>query len=318
MAFDAPGSTDNQKVILMALTVVFYPAVFGLLFFLFNSTFWGLDPKYFLIVTLIVPLMGASILGYPRLLKNNLLGISSSGYFTKDGKVYYEGEPIQANGKTFEVLNEEFKLRAKDDKHVYFRGIIIDGADPQSFRAVDEGRTYYRDNKNVYFENKILQGANAETFQNLKTASGEGTNLYADKNGVYFFDKKIADNAGNKARALSSSYWTNGKDVYVLTKKIEGADPDTFKLLDQESYSRDKSHVYLDDQVIPGANPDTYQPLERSYGKDDQHVFYVDRNQKFYVIEGANPKTFKVILYDPKTDSDATDGVNLYMSGKKK
>lgn len=126
MIFDAPGSTNNRSAIYTALAVVFVPMILGFLYFIFDQTFWGIKPRNFLIVTIVVPILTSLLFGYPKLLLNNFKGISSNGYFLKEDKLYYNGSLISDATTGFEVIDEvnDYALHSQG---VYFRGQPVEG-----------------------------------------------------------------------------------------------------------------------------------------------------------------------------------------------
>jgi len=85
--------------------------------------------------------------------------LSDSGYYIRITKVYYYpgfglSEPFEIEGAdrtTFEIITDQY---AKDKSQVYFNGIAIPKAAPQTFRvlneikncAVDANHAYQRDN----------------------------------------------------------------------------------------------------------------------------------------------------------------------------
>ncbi len=317
MAFDAPGSNDNQKNVIVALVIIFYPVFFGITYFLLSVRFWGLSPLAFLGATVLVPLLGAFLMGYPKLLLNSIRGVSSNGYFSKEGAVYFDGNKIEVDSKTFQILNTKFKLYARDQKHVFFRGRIIKMADPETFKAVEEGNdNYYIDKKNVFYDGIILEGADSKEFKRLTTVDNKGTSFFKDQNFVYFNARKIAGLSGLTAKSLLGGYLSDGNNIFYYTTKISSADVPTFHVRsDNEDYASDKNSVYYLGVAIPLAQPNGFQILDRQYAKDAKNVFFTQNDGKSFVVERANLKKFIVTNYDPKTDSDATDETHYFLSG---
>jgi len=316
MIFDAPGSTDNKQAILMALTVVFLPMILGLLYYIFNQTFWGISPKVFLIITIVVPILASLLFGYPKLLLNNMKGVSSNGYFVKEDKVYYEGNLIEAKPTNFEVV-DEFRIYARDSVSVYFRGRRIEGADPKNFRLAFEASQYYRDDQSIYYEGKVLPGSDAATFERLKRAD-QPSIYYKDKNSVYWFGRKLEGIKADSVKVLSEEYLVDNESVFYYEKKIVGADPVTFAVYpDEGSFAKDKKAFYFQDVAYPEVDSATIEFLERGYAKDKSKVYYRD-GRVLTVVAGANAASFKVTNWDQKTESEATDGTKYFVEGKAK
>lgn len=317
MIFDAPNSTDNRTAILMALTVVFLPSIIAFIYFGFNQTFWHLKPKYFLTGAVVVSVLAGLLFGYPKLLINNLKGISSNGYFIKDDKVFYEGDLIEAKPAGFETI-DEFQIYARDSEAVYFRGKRIEQADPKSFKMVFDDSSYYRDDKNIFFDGKILEGSDASSFTRLLRPDGKPSSYFKDKNFVYWFGRKRPEVQASSVKVISEAYLADAENVFYFKDKIVGANPATFvEIPNQESWGKDDKTVYYRDSAYPQLDMASLEILERGYAKDKSKVYYVNDNKLIEVV-GANPSTFQVTHWDQKTESEATDGVRYYLEGKAK
>jgi len=67
-----------------------------------------------------------------------------------------------------------------------------------------------------------------------------------------------------------------GKDKYRVfhrTTVIQGADPATFELLSTTDYAKDREHVFLQEHQIPGADPRSFEVIRYPYGRDATHVY---------------------------------------------
>jgi hypothetical protein len=74
--------------------------------------------------------------------------------------------------------------------------------------------------------------------------------------------------------------------------KIDSVDTESFTILADKEYAKDKNHVYLTARIIPGADPNTFEVIAPGYSRDDQSVF-LDYDK----IVFANPKTFELIRF---------------------
>lgn len=97
-----------------------------------------------------------------------------------------------------------------------------------------------------------------------------------DKNYVYYIN--ICD-VGSAFEVLVETYYL-----------IENADPKTFKVMKNKSFSRDKNHAYFEGFLIQGADPQTLQPLSMYYSKDNNHVFFKETK-----IDGVDLSSFRLI-----------------------
>ena len=78
----------------------------------------------------------------------------------------------------------------------------------------------------------------------------------------------------------------NGRKVHDLA-----ADNDSFVVIDQKYYAKDKQRVFYEGQVIAGADPASFQVINRDhFAKDKQHVYLMKHR-----IAGADPASFQVI-----------------------
>lgn len=217
-------------------------------------------------------------------------------YASKEGLVYYiepnmryTSSPVYllvegADVETFMVSEstyDEWGL-AYDEDNVFFDGKKVE-VDRQSFEEIGSG--YFKDSQYVYLAARdesvyelILYKRDVSTFRVFTTGS-DGNDYTMDKNGVYFAGRYI-DGVDPRAFAIHSS----PADIYRNYKQND---------LDLSSvYMRDASHVVYQGVVIDGANPDTFKviftgPYLQEYGKDGTRVYY-----KNSVIAGADPKTF--------------------------
>ncbi len=165
-----------------------------------------------------------------------------SGYTIKsDGKVYFLGMLVaDADAATFLVIKNGLMndygpppLRyAKDSKRVYYKGIQLAGANPDTFTTLpaENSHMYGTDGKSVYFNAEPIEGADAATFKVLWMLPGEGCP------------------PGRYAKDASS--------VYFLTRVVPGADPRTFKPLIAKDgdYGQDNRGFYKGTEFL-GAEP---------------------------------------------------------------
>lgn len=71
-------------------------------------------------------------------------------------------------------------------------------------------------------------------------------------------------------------------------KKVEGADPKTFKVL-YKWYAKDKTRAYFQEKVIPNADPNSFVVLSPKFVKDNNRVYYGNM-----ILRNADTKTFEV------------------------
>ncbi len=213
----------------------------------------------------------------------------ASDYEEIDGELYYVNPT--ANGKiktklhdvdksSFETIKDNdfltiSKRYAKDKKNVYYKGRLIEGASAKSFKLIDHA--YAVDEHSVFYQYKKLE-ADLNSFEYI------GKYFARDKNHV-FAQGKIQD-------------------------KI--TDPASFELVKHE-WTRDKNYYYVNNFRIVEADYNSFKILTADYAVDKNHVFYRYFFNKVGIVEGADPKTFRIIT---KYRNRGKDKNGCYFEGK--
>lgn len=70
----------------------------------------------------------------------------------------------------------------------------------------------------------------------------------------------------------NKTYAKDKNHVYLKGGQIQNADPKTFKVMD-EGYSMDKNYVYLDYYKIWKADPVTFELMKFPYSKDKNYIY---------------------------------------------
>ncbi len=158
-----------------------------------------------------------------------------------------------------------------EDK-VLWAGQELQGADAKSFRQLDHN--YFADKNHVYFVGSIVEGADPATFTLWDY-------FCVDKYAVYKRNKKVEKADPRSYKWLDPLYAIDNHHVFFHDKVIEGADPHTFTRIytpgeEQVSanniYNKDMNHVYYHDQLLEGVDPDTFLVLAKGYAKDSTQV----------------------------------------------
>lgn len=152
-------------------------------------------------------------------------------------------------------------LWMKDKNQVYWRGNIVEGANPATFMVMSS--EYGRDGDKLYYTYKYIPTGDPDTLKNIVDDIGA---YQKDKNNIYYiegpFDEgpiiATADHA--TFRPINSYYAKDKVHVYYGNRIIEGADPETFVDLGEYGYSKDKNHVYLSGNIVEGKDPSTFSP----------------------------------------------------------
>ena len=170
--------------------------------------------------------------------------ILSDSYSKDKNTVYYHGKKISdADSRSFVTIGNKY---AKDRNTIYYSGKKIEGSDVKTFKIINH--KFSKDKSVVYLaediEIKILKELDANTFGILNNDYSK------DKNGVYstglsgYGIKKLDDADTDTFEIINQKYAKDKNGVYFRKKilvldygyfyetvKIEGINPDTFKIL---------------------------------------------------------------------------------------
>ncbi len=155
MAFDAPGSVNSGKMILISMSMITYPVIIFIIYTVLKIPFFSFPAIAPLIISILISLSIMTVFGHFKLVSNFSKGIKSSGYTITDTKVFYNGN-------------------------------LINGAEPKSFQELSESRyaPYSKDANNVYYKGKAIERASVASFKQLKASNSndpdafDGTKYY--------------------------------------------------------------------------------------------------------------------------------------------
>jgi len=85
----------------------------------------------------------------------------------------------------------------------------------------------------------------------------------------------------------------DGEWAYVRGARVHtlNADKDSFEVLKERDYAKDKNRVFYKSEEFPGADPATFEILERDrFAKDKKHVYVMT-----YPIPGAEAASFRIL-----------------------
>ena len=211
--------------------------------------------------------------------------VDDSNYYFKDkNSIYYEDSGNlhkieSADLKTFKDLDYNF---AKDKNNIYYKNKKLDGIDAASFEKIefnfikDKNRLYKIDEDEEKNEIKLIpinEKVNLENFEEI------GGNYYKDDKNLYYF----------------------GENEF---KKIEGADPNSFKY-DNENHTfiaKDKNNVYFEGEKVKGIDVNSAEGINGLWIKDKNNVFYEGKKLKgissdnFNYFDGG--LSYETILFD--------------------
>lgn len=133
---------------------------------------------------------------------------------------------------------------------------------------------------------------------------------------VFYANSPSTHNATAYDSSVSNQYYLqDGKVIYVLDgnffqiggTEIEGADPDSFSVIDQ-SYAKDINNIYYDGKPVAGANPNSVALVTSELPEDSANSGYLISDGKVFcygeIIEGADPTSFSYLLGSYAMDKD--------------
>ena len=257
---------------------------------------------------------------------NSFIALDKENGYAKDkNSVYYFGQKVEgADPKTFEVISDgEY---SKDDKNVYASGEIIKGADPKTFREFPE-TSYSRDKNNLYYyygEDKFLGKIDENKFEFLDDF------IIRNGNEIYFYGNKLKLKDAKKFKLIKNTgimtiskiivYGKNDENVYVVTpddalgniRIIENADKDTFEVMENNRYSKDKNNIYYlgNYGIVKLEDVD-----KASFVISEDFPFSYDRKNVYYTgkkVDGVTSAGLKVIRRPNEPINFISDNKNLY------
>lgn len=199
--------------------------------------------------------------------------IALDDVYGKDAQTaYYRGIPITGSDAQTFILDGIFAI---DRNKVYTEGIQVIGVDPATFKVLDDG-DYTKDKNGVYyrvtgvydknrmlthFSPGVIAGADPSSFTTLiNERSGGG--YTKDKNSVYkwgipvtgidpatftLIDRGVYNKDKNGVYFdVDSKDEKDGKTIQYIARKVPGADPATFIMIegDKDNYAKDKTRFY--------------------------------------------------------------------------
>ena len=180
-----------------------------------------------------------------------------------------------------------------DYANVFFRGVIVEGADPATFTKVPrqgaswQQSCYFKDKHDVYYLGQVLKGADAETFRY------EGVHYAVDKNNVYVGD--VALDIDPNEYTLRGDYILGSGKVYYGTNLLVNVNPDSFILL-EDGYATD-GHKVIYYGKLTNADALTFHKLLSSEGicySPYRDCFYTDKNRLYLKgepVEGSGSES---------------------------
>lgn len=260
---------------------------------------------------------------------------------TSDEKHGYFKAIKNADKDTFEVMEKDTRY-SKDKNNVYYAGynvVQLQDVDKDSFVIADENAFSY-DKKNVYYAGRKLNDISSNGFKvtRLDNRPNLPINFLNDNKNIYklidVFDEETGELKSVKTTVVKNpkvdsktfelfdhweNYFRDKNNVYYENelykmglKKIEGADRNSFEVLNSE-FSKDKNNVYYYGNKIMGINPDGFEFVGNEFvfkNHEDFISFLKDKNNVYYLKGKIGKEKYEIIPlnFDSKTFKYSNNG----------
>ena len=260
---------------------------------------------------------------------------------TSDEKYGYFKAIKNADKDTFEVMEKDTRY-SKDKNNVYYAGynvVQLQDVDKDSFVIADENAFSY-DKKNVYYAGRKLNDISSNGFKVIRLDNRPNLpiNFLNDNKNIYklidVFDEETGELKSVKTAVVKNpkvdsktfelfdhweNYFRDKTNVYYENelykmglKKIEGADRNSFKILNSE-FSKDKNNVYYYGNKMKGISPDGLEFVGNKFifeNREDFISFLKDKNNIYYLKGKIGKEKYEIIPlnFDSKTFKYSNNG----------
>jgi hypothetical protein len=224
-------------------------------------------------------------------------------------------KPVEINGidiETFEYLQENKSSQyswTKDKNNYYFNGIKLN-ADYKSLKFINDD--FFYDNKYLYSD---LNDWKIITISEIQNRPKKINKKYILLNNILYYVGKDKENRISliskkiknykKFSSISENVILIDTTVYTYGTKYEPLNPttfekvridfETFKTISEHSFQselgfnfyNDKNNVYFNNFLIEKANPKTFKVLDLGFSKDYKLVFHNGKE-----LKGVDSKSF--------------------------
>jgi len=245
---------------------------------------------------------------------------------TSDEKHGYFKAIKNADKDTFEVMEKDTRY-SKDKNNIYYAGhnvVQLQDVDKDSF-VIGEENGFSYDKKNVYYAGRKLNDIKPSEFKvtRVDNNSNQSIIFLKDDKNIYklieIFDKETGELKSVKTAVVKNpkvdsktfetfEYWPvyfrDKNNVYyenelykMSLKKIEGADRNSFEILNSE-FSKDKNNVYYYGNKIKGISPDGFEFIGNEFvfkNHEDFISFLKDKNNVYYLKGKIGKEKYEII-----------------------
>ena len=255
----------------------------------------------------------------------------NASYGKDKNNVYYLGEKLKgADAKSFEIIlepNNLVQMYSKDRNSVFIGGRKIKEADLKTFERLSVTDYYSKDKNNLYYQEVKIDKIDNK---NLKILYSDGVDVVKNGNKIFAEGKKLNIKSPETFEIILSKYYNfpnliygkDDKNVYAISKfdktysskVIKNADVNSFEVMENSMYTKDKNNIYFTrDNIIKleGADKDSFviQENDNDFSYDKNNVYFMGKK-----INGINSDEFRIINLNNKNESFyfLTDNKNLY------
>ncbi|MEA3450009.1 MAG: DKNYY domain-containing protein [Patescibacteria group bacterium] len=257
------------------------------------------------------------------------------GAYARDRQqVYLNGKVLPgADSASIEYIDMDY---AQDNDNLYYKYDVLSGFDPVSFKIINAD--YVLDKNFVYYKHEKIDDSHPLTFSLLADDYAKDLNYYyrygkavakAENDFYNRYQTKdlsgtctnelLAQSALDELESLGGDLSKDNICVYFGADIIENSHAKSFEFISDNVF-KDKNFVYfledtIDDTIVSSilyAHAKSFVKLDGAYYSDKYAVYYGD---KLEIINGADPKTFKVICMGENCTYEAEDKYRLYLSG---
>ena len=204
----------------------------------------------------------------------------NDNYGRDKSKVFYLGYTIpSADPATFEYLGGSYSRDKTHgysrDQLISNDGVnfgIVPNPDETDTQITAQGIAYAHDSKHVYKDVVIIEGADPASFKYMPMFNGYYLTL--DRSRVYFNDQPMENVDGATFRKVSDFHFSSKTGAWGLVlgrditwNPIANVDLASFAAVGKY-YSKDKNHVYYSDYEVKNADPETFRETEYLQAKD--------------------------------------------------
>ena len=210
-----------------------------------------------------------------------------SGYARQGTTVYFEANQVpDADAASF--VTDDWH-DAHDRHRNYVGGLEERQLDTDSLRHIGHSR-FFMDDRRVFLlrdiskdgysrsELYLLQGAEPATFHlifTLERSPGVPEAIVGgDAQHVWLNGDLVPDASPDAVRAISSSFWTDGKRVYYYENPIPDADPEKFEVLSGSDYARQGTTIYFRASQVPDADAASFVIDSTTAAHDRQRRYH--------------------------------------------